>query len=223
MANTKKYYWYKMKKDFFENKIIKYLSVFEDGDSMIILFEKLMLYSLEKDGYIYFDNMLPSIEAELAMMLGANIELVTKVLEILIKFSVVKKIDDNTYYIVFLEDCIGAESDSATRVRKHRDNEKCNAETLHCNGDVLHCNGDALHCNTEIEKDIDKEKELYKEKKPFSFSDEKKGERFYKKNNFYKNDVNKGKSSSYDIDEFMKKVESTELVYKPKNKKAEND
>ncbi len=40
------------------------------------------------------------------------------------------------------------------------------------------------HCDTEIEKDIDKEKELYIEKKPFSFSDEKKGERFYEQNNF---------------------------------------
>lgn len=203
MSETKRYYWLKLKKDFFEQKMIKILKTFEKGDKMILAFLKIELHSLENDGYIYYENMLPTFEQELSIAIDEDIEIVRETLEMLIKFRAIEKKDEKAYYIKALEDCIGSESESARRVRKKREMEKCNDE--------------ALHCNTEIEKEKDTEKEIDsdKEKKTSSFSREKKGGSFVRKNNFYKNNSKPKKSTSYDIDEFLRENEAkaTELVY----------
>ena len=87
-----------------------------------------------------------------------------------------------------------------------------------------------LHCNTEIEKDKEKETELYKSKKrtASSFSDEKKGGSYERKNNFYNNSYYGKKKpvkkeASYDIEEVMRENEQKELVYVPNNKKPKAD
>ncbi len=200
MSENKRYYWMKLKKDFFDQKMIKILRTFDDGEKMIMIFLKIQLHSLENDGYIYYENMLPAFEQELAVAIDEDIEKVKLTLDTLIRFGAVEKIDEKKYYITALEDCIGSESASAKRVREHREREKCNAE--------------ALHCNTEIEKDKDKEKELYqsKSKTPSSFSSEKKGGSFSGQKNYYgygkKPLLHKG--TAYDLGEVQKIISQSD-------------
>ena len=124
MSETKRYYWMKLKKDFFEQKMIKILRTFANGEKMIMIFLKIQLHSLENDGYIYYENMLPEFEQELAIAIDEDAESVKLTLDILIRFGAVEKVDEKKYYITALEDCIGSESSSAKRVREHREREK---------------------------------------------------------------------------------------------------
>ena len=218
MSESKRYYWMKLKKDFFNQKMIKILGTFPQGDKMILAFLKIQLHSLENDGYIYYENMLPTFEQELAIAIDDETETVKTTLEMLIKFGAIEKKDEKTYYITALEDCIGSETASARKMRNKRER------------DGSQCDHFESHCDTEIEKETEKETELYKEKKrtPSSFSDEKKGGRYGTKNNFYNNSYygkNKPpkKEASYDIDEVMRENEQKELVYTPNSKKKKPD
>ena len=174
MSANRRYYWYKMKTDFFDEMIIKYLFVQENGEMMILTFQRIILYSLKTDGYLYYKNMLPTFGDELALAIREKADLVKKLLEILLKYGAIEQIDENTYYIAMMEDCIGSETSSANRVRKHRNNENRNAQPLQCNTEELQCNDNELLCNTEKEKEkeIEKSKRRYREEKntsAFSF------------------------------------------------------
>lgn len=210
MSENKRYYWYKMKSDFFEEIVIKFLIKQKKGEKMILLFQQIMLYSLKTDGYIHYRKMLPSIEEQIGLAIGAKPGIIRELLDILINFEVVEKIDDNTYFIKMLEDCVGSETDSAQKMRKRRELVKSQ-----CDNNVTQCSP---------EKETDTEKELYQEKRrtSSSFSEEKKGGRYGQKSNFYNNSYygkNKPpkKPASYDMEAVLKENEMQELTYIRKN------
>lgn len=199
MSENKRYYWLKLKKDFFEGKMIKILNTFEHGDKMILTFLKMELHSLENDGYIYYENMLPTFEQELAIAINENTEIVKLTLQTLLRFGAIRKEEENKYYITALEDCIGSETSSARKMRKKRELEQSQ------------CDQNESHFLPEIEKETEIEKELYLEKKrtPSSFSGKKKGGRYGTQNAFLNNDGKKfNKYAGVE-----KIINSQELVY----------
>ena len=204
MSENKRYYWYKMKTDFFEEMIIKFLKKQKKGDTMILLFQKIMLCSLKNDGYIYYKKMFPTFEEELALSIGAKPNIIKELLDILIKFEAIEKIDESTYYIKMIENCVGSETDSAQKMRRKREAEKSQ------------CDHNVTHCSPEIEKDTEKEteKELYqsKSKTPASFSSEKKGGGVSSQKNYYgygkKPLLHKG--TAYDLAEIQKIINQSE-------------
>lgn len=205
MSENKRYYWLKLKKDFFDGKMIKILRTFETGDKLILIFLKLELFSLENDGYIYYEHMLPTFEQELSVAIDEDPSLVKEAFRTLLKFGAIKKIDEDKYYISALEDCIGSESRSAQMKREYR------SKTL--SGQCPEKDG---HFPPEIEKETEKEIELYIEKKRSapSFSDEKK-RGGYAKRNYSKN--NGERFNKYAGIE--KAINSQELVYVPNSER----
>ena len=132
-------------------------------------------------------------------------------LDILIKFEAIEKIDENTYYIKMIENCVGSETDSAQKMRRKREAERSQ------------CDHNVTQCSPEIEKETDKEKELYqsKSKKPTSFSSEKKGGGFSGQKNYYgygkKPLLHKG--TAYDLAEVQRMIDqSPDPVYVPRDK-----
>lgn len=201
MSENKRYYWMKLKKDFFEQKMIKILRTFDNGEKMIMIFLKIQLHSLENDGYIYYENMLPTFEQELAIAIDEDTESVKLTLETLIRFGAVEKVDDKKYYITALEDCIGSETKDAARKRKAKSES----------GNFPQKDG---NFPPEIEKETEKEKELYqsKSKTPASFSSEKKGGGVSSQKNYYgygkKPLLHKG--TAYDLAEIQKFINQSE-------------
>ncbi len=204
MAENKRYYWFKMKTNFFDNLIIKYLKAQKKGDNLIITFIKIMLISLENDGYIKYNKMFPTFEEELALATGEKLDVIRFLLPLLIKFGAVEKQENDVYYIKMLTDNIGSETADALRKRKAK------------NGNLPENFG---NLPPETEKDKETDKELYLEKNASSFSYEKKGGSYKRKNNFYNNGFKERKPASYDIDEVMRQVNEVELVYDPNKKR----
>ena len=52
----KRYYWLKLKENFFNQKEIKRLRRLAGGDTFTIIYLKLLLLSLKAEGKIYFDG-----------------------------------------------------------------------------------------------------------------------------------------------------------------------
>lgn len=172
MASNKKYYWLKLKEDFFEEKQIKYLRKMPDGDKLVIAYLKMQLKSLRTEGFIKYDSILPSNEDELAMILDEDSNIVKLMIQALLQVKAIEILDDGSFYMIAMQDLIGKEGQSAERVRNFRERQKQVA--LQCNTDVTKCNTEIeIEIEKEIEKEIDKDinKKNKKEKKSTEIDD----------------------------------------------------
>jgi predicted phage replisome organizer len=161
---AKRYFWLKLKEDFFDERHVKALRRLPQGDSLVIVYLKMQLKSLKTEGIIPYEGFLPDSVAELAMALDEDENVVRLAVEALIKFRVIERWDNDALYMTALQRLIGSESDSAERVRRHRE-LKNDRKLLQCNAAVTSGNALETSCNTEIEIEIDIEREKEKEKR----------------------------------------------------------
>lgn len=166
---TKRYYWLKLKENFFEEKYVRALRKLPQGDSLVIVYLKMQLKSLKTEGIIKYEQILPDAISELSLFLDEDETIVRLTVNALIKFGVIERWNNDTLYMVAMQKLIGSETAGAERVRRHRElknqREKAelnsyenNQEMLRGNTCVTSCNTSVTKCNTEIE--IDKEIEL---------------------------------------------------------------
>ena len=152
---NKKYYWLKLKEDFFDDKTVKYLRRLPDGNSLVIIYLKMQLKSLKTEGIIKYDGLLPTCEEELALVLDEDTTLVKFAVTALVNMGVVERWDNDMLYMASMQQLIGSESAVAERVRRHRELK---------NKKALHGNNYETISNTEIEKEKKEEKEKDLEK-----------------------------------------------------------
>lgn len=150
MAN-KRYYWLKLKDDFFAQKAIKKLRKIAGGDTYVIIYLKMQLKAIKTDGILKFENVEEDFAEELALDLDEDIENVKVTLSFLQSQGLIEQISDNNYKLPETIKCIGSESDSAERKRNQRLREK--QDKLECDNVTLL--SQASHVEKEIEKDID--------------------------------------------------------------------
>ena len=174
MGNCKRYYWLKLKKDFFTDKRIKKLRKIAGGDTYTIIYLKMQLLSLQDEGILYFDGLENTFEEEIALQIDEDVEDVKITIGFLVNSGLLKQLSDSDYELVEAKKCIGSETDVAERVRKHREIKKKieleNKKMLHCNINETKCNTE-IEIEKEIEKDIDIKKENIKEKRYFENED----------------------------------------------------
>jgi len=150
--SEKKFYWLKLKKDFFKRHDIKIIEDMENGKDYILFYLKLLCESVDHSGSLRFSDTIPYSEKMLSTITGTNIDIVRSAMKVFTSLEMIEILDDQTIYMREVEKMIGGESDSAERVRRHRALKE--AQSLQCNGVVTICNTDI-----DIEKDIDKEQE----------------------------------------------------------------
>ena len=179
MAQKSKYYWLKLKSDFFQQTHIKFLRKLPDGDRLVIVYLKMKLASLESDGLLKYKGFMGDYVEELALNLDEDIYIVKMCLATLQKMNLIELLEGNNVYIPAAIENVGKESESAERVRKHRLLHK---ESLQCNGETLH----VTKCNTEIEIEIEKEieKEIESKRKGFTPPSISELKEFIKENNY---------------------------------------
>jgi predicted phage replisome organizer len=172
MTNNKKYYWLKLKDDFFTQKAIKKLRKIAGGDTFTIIYLKMMLLAMKNEGKIFHDGIENEFYKELALDLDEDEENVQLTIGYLMKHKLLEVIE-NEYYLHESVTSTGTESESAERVRRHRENLLINGtKKLQCNNDVTISNDLVTKCNTEIEieKEIEKDKEKKEKKIKYSES-----------------------------------------------------
>ena len=171
---AKRYYWLKLKEDFFKKKEIKKLRKLENGDTCILIYMKMLILSLENDNKLFFDNVEDSFADELSLELDEDVDDVKRTLDFLEKVNFMEVSDDSEYFLPQGTILTGSECSSAERVRKHRakkkvntkDSEegKVNIESNIINEENKVCNTYSNSCNEnvtiDIEKDLDKDIEI---------------------------------------------------------------
>ena len=142
---AKKYYWLKLKADFFNSKEIKKLRKTAGGDTFVIIYLKMQLLSLQSDGKLYYDGIEDDFASEIALTLDEDAENVRLTVAFLQHCGLIECISEEEYFMSQVPEITGKECDSAQRVRNHRAKQ------------ALQCNSDVTKCNIEIEKEKDKE------------------------------------------------------------------
>ena len=156
----KKYYWLKLKRDFFKRHDIRIIEEMPNGKEYILFYLKLLLESIDHEGALRFSETVPYNEQMLSVITNTNIDIVRSAMKMFIELKMMDICDDQTIYMAEVEKLIGSESWSAERVRRHREKRT-----------LLQCNATVTSCNEEIEKDkeTDKEKENKKKDSPKRF------------------------------------------------------
>lgn len=165
---AKKYFWLKLKDDFFNQKEIKMLRKLAGGDTFTIIYLKILLLSLKNDGRVYYDGIAKNMVEEIALEIDEQIDNVTLTFNYLQSKGLLVFNADDEVELSNVHQMIGSESASASRVRKHRMNK-----ALQSNGEVTkmkHLSNTEIEIEIEkeIELDIDKEKEIESKNKPAS-------------------------------------------------------
>lgn len=158
---AKKYYWLKLKQDFFDNLRMKKLRSIAGGDTYTIIYLKLQLLSLQDEGYLFYEGVEETFEQELALIINENIEDVKIAINFLKSNNLIQEIEEGKYELVETRTCIGSETDKAELMRKLRDKRK--QELIQNSNNVTNLLPNVTKCYTEIDKEIDIEKELQKD------------------------------------------------------------
>lgn len=147
---AKKYYWLKLKRDFFKRHDIRIIEEMPNGKDYILFYLKMLLESIDHEGELRFSDTIPYNEQMLSVITNTNIDIVKSAMKIFIELKMIEIFDDSTIFMGEVQRLIGSETAGAERVRKHRQNQK-----------ALQCNAPVTKSNTEIEKDIEIDTEIH--------------------------------------------------------------
>ena len=153
--SEKRYYWLKLYGTFFENKTSKFLRRLPDGDKILIVYLKLQLKLLKSEGVFCFENLCDSLAEEIALMLDEDVNIIKLLLTALEKANAIEYLNENTFMLSEMQDLIGSEGSSASRVRKHRLKYKM----LQSNDEVTNGNTDETFL---LRRDRDRERDRYR-------------------------------------------------------------
>ena len=159
---AKRYYWLKLKADWFSDKRIKKLRSIAGGDTHTIIYLKMMLLSLKDEGKLYFEGVEDNFASEIALALDEDAENVKLTLAFLQRHGLIEIGDDDEYQLTEVPSIIGSETASAMRVREHRERKK-EVRLLQCNTAETGCNNLKQIGSVEREKEIERDKESEKE------------------------------------------------------------
>lgn len=154
MSEKKRYYWLKLPNTYFSQLEQKKMRKQEHGKDMQIIYLRMMLYSLGRNGCIYYQNVYDTIEEELAEEFDEDVELIKETVKYLLDNNMIS-VEDSNISIPEVDRITGSECYSAERMRRMREKKKASQ----CNTDVTNSNGDVTVCNEEIEKELEKEGE----------------------------------------------------------------
>lgn len=116
--NGKRYYWLKLREDFFESKRIKKLR--RISETCLVIYLKMQLKALKTDGIIEFANVEDNFVSEMALDLDEPEELVKRTLTFLLDQGLCECFDGVTYSFPYVEYNTGSETASAQRSREYR-------------------------------------------------------------------------------------------------------
>lgn len=159
---AKRYFWLKLKNDFFEQKEIKLLRRIAGGDTYTIIYLKMMLKSLKNDGKLFYEFYGDNFAEEIALDIDESPEDVAMTISYLESKGLIELIEQDEYFLNKVPEMIGSEAYSTERSRRHRERKKLQSkpEELQSNKKVLQRNVSATDCNEEIELDIEKELDI---------------------------------------------------------------
>ena len=167
---SKKFYWLKLKRDFFKRHDIRIVEEMPNGKDYILFYLKMLVESVDHEGKLRFSDTIPYNEQMLATITNTNIDVVREAMKIFTSLEMIEVIDDGTIFMNETMRMIGSavDNDNANRQRRFREKKKQEslpAVTKSNAGITPDVTKDNESKSIEIEKEIELESKEKCEKK----------------------------------------------------------
>ena len=149
MGESKKYFWLKLKRDFFKRHDIQIIEAMPNGKDYILFYLKLLCESVDHEGRLRFSEQIPYNEQMLATITNTNVDTVRMATKVFTELGMMEMLDDGTLFMLETQKMVGSETEWAKKKREYR-----NKMALEDKGRTKKDN-----VRQEIEKEIDKDKE----------------------------------------------------------------
>jgi len=163
MSNNKKYYYLKLKDNFFESDEMVVLESMPDGYIYSNILLKLYLRSLKNEGKLMFNDRIPFNAQMLARVTRHSIGDIEKAVDIFKQLGLIEVLDNGAIYISDIQNYIGTTSTEADRIREYRQRIAKDKKLGTDNSVQMY---DKSTPEIEIEKEIELERDIEKEIKP---------------------------------------------------------
>ncbi|MBR6987175.1 MAG: phage replisome organizer N-terminal domain-containing protein [Clostridiales bacterium] len=121
-----KYYWLKLKRDFFKRHDIRIIESMPNGKDYILFYLKLLCESVDHEGNLRFSEQIPYNEDMLATITNTNVDVVRSAIKVFTELQMMEILDDGTVFMTEVQKMIGsfADNDNANRQRRFRERKK---------------------------------------------------------------------------------------------------
>ena len=163
MAKTKRYYWVKLKEDFFQDEVISWIEEQEKGIYYTNFYLKLCLKAMNSEGLLIRrigDMLIPYDIKNLAKITGVDQDTVIVAMELFKKTGLVEILENGEIYLTQLQNMIGSESGWAEKKRLQREKKKSEDNVPKLEDNVQSKSGQSP-TDIDIEKDIDIDNKVY--------------------------------------------------------------
>ena len=174
-----KYYWLKLKRDFFKRHDIHILNGMEYGREVVLFYIKMMLESIDHEGELRFSERLPYSNSMLANLTDTPESIVDTSMEVLQDFKLIEIDENGTIIIPKVMEMIDSavDNDNANRQRRYRQAQKLRNVTEDVTERNASITEDVTKCNESIEirdkrleiRDKNKEREYREKNAPSHF------------------------------------------------------
>lgn len=162
MADNKKYYYLKLKENFFDSDSMVLLESLQDGILYSNILMKMYLKSLRNNGYLVLNNAIPYNAQMIATVTRHQIGTVEKALEMFQQLGLIDILDSGAIYMSDIQLFVGKSSTEGDRKRAER--MKIKSEINPVIGQMSDKHPREIEKELDIESDIDIEKETEKRK-----------------------------------------------------------
>jgi len=173
LADDKKYYYLKLKENFFDGEQMIILESMQDGHLYSNILLKLYLRSLKNEGKLMFNDRIPYTSTILSQIVRHPVGVVEKAIHLFKEFGLIDVMDNGAIYMLDIQNYIGKSSTEADRQRdyQHRISqekglllpEKCKKSNEKSNVESNEKPNRKSTPELELDIELKKEKELKKE------------------------------------------------------------
>lgn len=172
MSDNKRYYYLKLKENFFDSDEMVLLESMPDGYIYSNILLKLYLRSLKHEGKLMFNDRIPFNSTMLATITRHSVGVVEKAVQIFRDLQLIDVLDNGAIYMSDIQSFIGKSSTEADRKREYRKKIEEAKRNLITGRQVSDKCPDKTTPELEIELEKDIDIDIDKEEKKGKYSDE---------------------------------------------------
>lgn len=159
MSDNKKYYYLRLKDNFFDSDELKILESMKDGYLYSNILLKLYLRSLKNDGKLVVNERIPYSADMLASVTGHQVGTIKQALSIFKDLGLIDVLDNGAIYMLDIQNFIGKGSSEADRKREYRQRIETDRTNVQTNLRQI-SEKSPPEIEKELEIDIEIEKEI---------------------------------------------------------------
>lgn len=154
MSDNKKYYYLKLKDNFFDSEEIIILQNMQDGYLYSDILFKMYLRSLKNEGLLMFNNLIPYDANILSQIVRHSVGVVEKAIRIFKQLGLIDIMDNGAIYMLHIQNYIGQSSTEADRQRAYQERIKTSREVV-----IIPCKESNMKTTPELEIELERKKE----------------------------------------------------------------